>query len=72
MTEVNPKQVRAARVFLVKRRLTGVSPKLFALAAKESSRTLSEMLEFMGLLLGGGQNQSARRKQVVLNELGDG
>lgn len=59
VTAVKPADVRAARTFLRKRGVRGVSPRKFALSAKETGMNFRQLLELLKGVRRKHENSSA-------------
>ena len=73
MSAPKPEEVRAAKAFLKKRKVTPpISPARFAAAAKEQGASFSELIRFIMRTYQGQQNESAQQREVVLAAAGSG
>lgn len=64
----HPKEVRKARNFLrqhARSSAADLSPRKFANAAKEQNSSFSELLDFIGRMYAGGQDQSGDRRELL-------
>lgn len=66
-----PEEIRAAKAFLKKRKLTPpISPARLAAASKEQGKSFSDLIRFIARTYEGQQNEQAQRREVVLAAAG--
>lgn len=65
--KATPLEIRKARAFLRRRGIGThqVSPRRFANSSKETGKSFTELLAFIGRLLDGAQNEAAQRRENI-------